>query len=576
MNRHPNFLGSKIAQLLSDSSQTFLQRFVDIKREYRIECAGGICPISCMDGDEDWQDIDSHQKIFDYKEDMHHFFMQCVNTIPTSLRGIPLSADITLLKNDSFVTIETNPGGNGWNVNNDPAVVKSHNRLLRRYHHMRIGDSLKILAGMTDIEQIDYLRDKLKQWNVSYEVHGIHFTELPDRLLDSITTLRPIRSERLNYKGPRPKAICYISNSRKFAAIAKGINFWKKKFKSGTAQDCEDILHHMYYLNLKSTDIISNDLATSVTSEIKSKYTKKILEIFVDPLKRFNLKFKKNGKLDPKIHKKLASMVLTSINQIDMLNSVGIEHNELKDLTKKYYKLFIETGAKFIDFDKSFKKFKKMMVTVLLNSKNLKKNDLRKYLECFEDLFEMLTKTKSAERNSFEIQLSFHSIVVNYLPELRKLYPYLINGEIREPKVFESILHAALFVIHRQSDSIYSLPKENFLPEFELFSFALKWSIKREDINYLGDIIHGLRILGANGSDINLVKDISEAQCLIYGNQDAKRGSWNGDYNLLVPAVRAFKEHPLVESDFIIGEYSSNDDYFKILEEEGLISKNKN
>jgi hypothetical protein len=120
MNRHPNFLGAKIAQLLNDSSQTFLQQFVDIKREYRIECTGGICPISCMDGDEDWQDIDSKQKIFDFKEDMHHFFMQCVNTIPTSLRGIPLSADITLLKNDSYVTIETNPGGNGWNVNNDP------------------------------------------------------------------------------------------------------------------------------------------------------------------------------------------------------------------------------------------------------------------------------------------------------------------------------------------------------------------------------------------------------------------------------------------------------------------------
>jgi hypothetical protein len=438
---------------------------------------------------------------------------------------------------------------------------------------MKIGNSLKILAGLSDVEQIDFLRDKLKQWNVSYEIHGNHFTELPDRLLDSITTLRPIRFERLNFKGPRPKAICHISNARKFAAIAKGIHFWKKKFKSGTSQDCEDILHHMYYLNLKSNDIISNDLASSVTSEIKSKYTKKILEIFVDPLKRFNLKIKKDGRIDPKIYKKLASLILTAINQIDMLNSVGIEHEEFKGLTKKYYKAFTETGASFIDFDRSFRKFKRMMVTVLLNSKNLKKNDLTKYLECFEELFEMLSKTKAAERNGFQIKIKFHTIVQNYLPELRKLYPYLINGEIREQKVYESIIHAALFIVYRQSDSIYSLPRENFLPEFQLFTFALKKSIKKEEINYVGDIIHGLRILGVNETELDLFKDISEAQCLIYGNQDAKRGSWNGDYNILVPAVRAFKEHPLIESDFLVGEFSSNQDYYKILEDEGLISK---
>eukprot|EP01080_Neovahlkampfia_damariscottae_P011250 gene11250-4069_t len=568
-HRHPNFLGAKIADLLSDSSQTFVQQYLDLKREHRIECAGGACPMSCMEGDEDWETIDSKKKIQDLQEDMQHFFMQCINTMPANLRGISLTSDVAKLNSGGHITIETNPGGNGWNIHNVKNVITGHNRLLRRYHEFAEYDPEGIQKGMTEEEQIIYQREMLKKWNVSYEVHGTHFSELPDRILDSITYVHPIRSDRLNYEGPRPKAQCIVSSPRKIASISKGINFWKQNVKTDTTLDCEDILHHLYYLTLKSKDTISTDLAQNITSEISKKYGPAILQKFSAPLIKFQKKNIKNGdEIEKSLVNKLSDLTLAAINHVDMLKTVGIPHNDFYELTVKFHKILTKERSEIIKYDKLMEKFQKYTKIFVIHKKLTKRVE-NMIIEIFDEFEDRITQLKAAERNNFDLNVSFGTVVKDLMEKMRNLYSFFILGEKKNERIYDALLHATLFLVHKHSDSIYALPKQNFLPEYNFLKFALKTALKGEDATFIGDIVHALVILGIrkeNSKEMNLL--ISDSQCLIHSMQDSKKGSWDGDFSMLLSAVRAFKEHDLLESFLTVGEYSSNDEYFKVLEEE--------
>ena len=571
-HRHPNFLGAKIADLLSDSSQTFIQQYLDLKREHRIECTGGACPMSCMEGDEEWDAIDSKKKIQDLQEDMQHFFMQCINSMPKNLRGISLTSDIAKLNSGGHVTIETNPGGNGWNIHNVKNVILGHNRLLRRYHEFVQSDPLGIQKGMTDEEQIIYQRDVLKKWNVSYEVHGTHFTELPDRILDSITHIHPIRFDRLNYQGPRPKAACIVSSPRKIASISKGINFWRTNIKTSTILDCEDVLHHLYYLTLKSNDTVSTDVAQNITAEISKKYAPIILEKFTAPLLKFQKKHIKNGnEIEKSQLDKLSELTLRAINHVDMLKTVGIPHLQFYELTVDFHKILRKERSEIIEHDKLINKFQKYTKIFMVHKKLTRRVENR-IVEAFDEFEDVITQLKAAERNNFDLNISFGAVVRDLMDKMRNLYSFFMLEEKKNEKVYDALLHATLFLIHKHSDSIYSLPKQNFLAEYNFLRYSLKHALKGEDATFIGDIVHALVILGIRdekSKEMNLL--ISDSQCLIHSMQDSKKGSWDGDSSMLLSAVRAFKEHPLLESYITVGEYSPNNEYFAVLEQEGLI-----
>ena len=94
-----------------------------------------------------------------------------IDQLPDELRFMTFAMDIALLEDGSFTMIESNPGGNSGFLALEDRSIKVLNDFLRSYpEKVRSGE---IHEGLSGKSQIDYLKNKLIEWNITIE-------EIPD------------------------------------------------------------------------------------------------------------------------------------------------------------------------------------------------------------------------------------------------------------------------------------------------------------------------------------------------------------------------------------------------------------
>jgi hypothetical protein len=594
MKNHTHFIGFKIGHLLKDASLTFIQEFLPIHREFRIECIGGECPENAIMEDSNRGGGDSDQVVRRDRKTIHKFFMNCIDSLPETLRGLPLTADPAILKDGKLITFETNPGGNGYTIHHEKTLVSPHNKAIKRYIDLVSKDSLEspIHQGMSLENQIIYLDNMMKKWNVSYQVNSPRYhTILPDRILSSQIALTTLKLERFNQKVQylTPKV---VSREVKDISIEKGLKYVLANLQIfASPKSALDLCHaisNFAYMR-KTLKPSSYELILNIKKELQENYQKVMVTKFMNTLNTVKLP---KGKriLSQTMKKKVANAAIKIIEEMGELQILDIEHSEIRKkmnefFTILYYQDMSDWNTLFFKgFDVlGVKKFD--LLVKKLNGKYLSKSEKRntiirltKYCKSISDLFGLVP---SIDRTGYKIPgFSSEGFLKMWTPRIRQLYKLFlfddesIKGEKIKKEAFLQLAYAVTHLIFACDDySLLKLSKEQYLPEYEYLKETARISslIGENDIN--GEVIDCLLLLGAN-NDTSMESTIQENQFFLVLKQ-SDTGAWRNfgkpDIHAINTAVTGLVDHEYaLEGPKEFGKVLSFDDWKEKLNMLGL------
>eukprot|EP01080_Neovahlkampfia_damariscottae_P000706 gene706-8958_t len=566
---HPHFQGSKIFKKLANAKEVFLQEWMDIKVEYRSECATGECPL------ESFSDAFVGGTKFDLKRKFgraYSFFQGCINKIPAQVRGMPLTADVCEKKDGSFSIIETNPGGNGWLIHNSPDITRRHNKFLREFPEILEADAIGKISGLSPEGQMKYIENMMKKWNYTFEEYATHFTpRLPDRLLDIKVKVHQIRKNRLETQKKRPTANCVVRLQRKIGTVAGMIKNWLKTIQPTTIGEYESVLQMVYNFNIgynpKSyKNIISHELLTNVTTKVKFDVMEKAQIQFYRQLVAEKNKFETNSKLTKSLFRRLATVTMESIYHIDLLKKVGIQNKRIENISKKIFDFLTqENGKKLIDENMVKKRIDRIIKQLDSNSSKKKSQITTMFLDLREEILDV----KSADRLNLDIGVTFKKYMTILTENFRRIFHFFPANTKRtafKTHYYKNLIGLINFVIQEHSDSIISLSKEAFFEEYQFLVQFLKELKSGENTGLLAETLNSMKILGDN-KKIQVL--LNEKECEI--EQNILPGK---DFHLLLDVFRAYNENQLVQKNYVVGEFSRSL-IFKILKKTELFKKQK-
>jgi hypothetical protein len=595
LKNNTHFIGFKIGTLLKDSAHTFLQEYQQIEREYRIECVSGYCPMEAMNPDTELGYKDSKTTEHLYRKSVNDFFMKCINSLPEILRGIPLTADPAILKGGRFVTFETNPGGNGWLIHNELKIAKEHNKVMKKYIQMFEEDSMDspLHRGMKLEEEIKYLTHMMKVWNVSLPIHAKKFENiLPDRILDSEHSLTEIKMDRLNYNGPQLLTPKIVSKEIKKLSIQKAFSFLHQNSKKFLKDEPFDFIHSIAQFSILKKSIPDRTSVESlqiIVQSLQNEDGKTIVDNQVKKLKKFEVKMPLDQPLNETMTKKLASMITRSVELLEDLQILDIEHEELRTTLHRFYDIL---------FNQNLNNWNSMLIgsfdvlgvskfnlwTELLKSQITMDEGLKKITPILSKFTEVLSLVHSLDRTGFKFPgFSFQSLLNIWVPSIRSLYKILIFDDktLKEKEIYQEAFTELSYVVSRliitfSDHSLFRLPKQNFDLEFQFLKEAARISSFLEETFVNNEILSALRILGGE-TDPYIKKSIEENQFNFVLKQQ-KKGSWNIDdkidINSMDAGITSLIDHDnSIELDIIFPRIAPFEDYQKRLNEDGLMLK---
>ncbi len=194
LKEHPGYKGYKIKKnLLSKPELTIVQERLPLLREFRVEVIDGKVLGSGSTIDR-YAYLDRAKLGKKYKApseaqvlEAEKWAQKIVNKLPKELRGMPMGMDVAILDNPKngrrFAIIESNPGGNsGYLFEEENASVRALGKLMKEYpEKVKSG---KAYLGMTETEQMDFLKKYFKKWNIDVEKHYPRMNFLADHIED--------------------------------------------------------------------------------------------------------------------------------------------------------------------------------------------------------------------------------------------------------------------------------------------------------------------------------------------------------------------------------------------------------
>jgi hypothetical protein len=517
--------------------------------------------------DPDRGKTDSRADELTYKKTMHSFFMNCIDTLPESLRGLPLTADLAILNDGTLITFETNPGGNGYMVHHDEGLAGPHNDAIKKYVEKVSVDSLEspIHRGMTLEDQIIYLDTMMKSWNVSYEVHSPRYhTILPDRILSSQIAITDIKTDRFNKKAQMlaPKV---APVEIKDIAVEKGLKYvYNNLHKLATPRTALDLCHAIvtFLYTRKTMKPSSYEIVLNIKKELQEKYQKVMMEKFLKTLNQMKSQLPKKKKILSKSMKvKLANSVSKVVEEMGELQALDIEHSEIRKVVNEFFGILYEQDLSdwntlfFKGFDVlGVKKFDALLKKFNSKSKGSKKKTIIKLTNICTAISDLFGTIKSLDRTGFVIPgFTPESFLELWTPRMRALYKVFLfdDAQLRNDKdkkeAFLQLAYAVTHLIYAVCDfSLFRLPKEPYLPEYEFLIQAarISASIGENDIN--GEIIDCLLLMGGAGNDTAIESKIQENQFFLVLNQ-ASNGAWKNfgkaDVHAIHTAITGLVDH---------------------------------
>eukprot|EP01080_Neovahlkampfia_damariscottae_P001158 gene1158-10672_t len=590
LKNHTHFIGFKIGTLLKDSAYTFIQELKDIQREYRIECLGGYCPIDAMMGDGGDDDESENMDKY-YTKSIHSFFTKCINSLPESLKGIPLTADPAMLKDGSHVTLETNPGGNGWFIHNSEDIALEHNKVLKKYIEMNKIDSNEspiLHTGMKLEDQILFISSLLKKWNVSLSVYAKKFDYLlPDRIIDSEQFLTVIKKERLNYSGPKILAPKFVSKQVKELSVKKAFNYILNNMDN--LINSTDFINSIENFSIMKKSITSStfSIIEEIIKKFKMKFESQIIENHLKKMRKFELLLPLNYKLNSKMITKLSTFIFSTIKEIKNYQILDIEHQELRITLHRFFDILLNQNLKnwntilFKNFDiLGISRFN--MFVELLKNKNTKKEALEKINPILSKLTDIFDVLNSLDRTGFKFPgISTESVLKIWTPQIRKLYSFFNEKLMKDDDEiyqdsFMNLVDVVTRIIYTSSDySLFKLLPGQFNEEIKFLKEATKLSsLIEEESDIEGEIINCLMLLDGE-SDKEISKIIQENQ-FSFVRKQFKGGYWKLDEKINMNSIRRAVDI-LIDHEYAIegpkkfGKLVSYEDYKKRLNGDGLM-----
>jgi hypothetical protein len=205
---HPQFMGWKVNQLLTNVSLTIAQNAVNINREFRVEVIAGH-----VLGHGSTQDryyykykygIDGRQQKDYVVPDISVFaqveaFAQSVmDKLPPELHDMTFGMDIAWLADGSFTMIESNPGGNSSFLFEEEAPsVRALRQALDAFPaRVKAGE---INLGLSGSDQMKFIDGHFKKWGIDTAsmYPGMNF--LDDQIYDAAYQFQVVNSKNSSY-----------------------------------------------------------------------------------------------------------------------------------------------------------------------------------------------------------------------------------------------------------------------------------------------------------------------------------------------------------------------------------------
>lgn len=208
LQKHKNFLGWRISEYLQKPFNVIVQNRVQIDREFRIEVIAGRVLRGATIDRHNWllkeRGLPYEVSPPEIIAKAEAFTQSVVDKLPPHLRETNFAFDTALLKDGSFIAIETNAGSESGFLASEGRSAELLNDFLRTYpDKVKRGEISG--SGLSPREQMRFLKEKFAQWKVdpSIQYPKYRFTET------RIDTGFVSRSPHPHYKtaGPRCQAL---------------------------------------------------------------------------------------------------------------------------------------------------------------------------------------------------------------------------------------------------------------------------------------------------------------------------------------------------------------------------------
>jgi hypothetical protein len=174
LQEHPNYFGWRASLYLKNPQNVIVQRKVAIDREFRVESIGGRILKGATIDRHNWllklKGLPYEVSSADLIERIEQYTQSVVDKLPPDLKEMDFAFDIALLKDGKFIAIESNAGSECGFLQNQDTSVAALNELLRKYPEMKSSGMVKA-RGMSGENQMRYLRERFKLWNIDPAVH---------------------------------------------------------------------------------------------------------------------------------------------------------------------------------------------------------------------------------------------------------------------------------------------------------------------------------------------------------------------------------------------------------------------
>jgi hypothetical protein len=490
----PHFKAWRLFEMLKDVRDVMIQIWLIPKREFRVECYGGVCP---MDHISTWEDKDSKN---DTSADTKYFkgianlaVKQCLDKLPEKLKGIPMSADVALLSDLATPLVyETNPGGYGNFLFSDDDILHKHNRFMLEYPELASSER-RISTGFSAEAQMEFIKRLVRFWNLDIATIEHRFTYLSDRIIDpSMCKIKEVNRSFLNSTGAQVYAYERPSVGKRYIAIRKAMQTVSSYKITNT--NSTSILKFLYRTAMMKESLNNNAL--------RNVLVKKFLEFAPDHIAGFREELNK-------VHTKKGNLAAAkfAVGFYDVINAYQVMNYDVSGLKVDLGYIFNKYTS--VDFPKIFPELSHEKFVGILKKVTKDKKDLLKLDHFLIDFAESLLQIRGLYRVGLRIKgITLSRIVREWIPRLRALY--------KEETFFMSILHSVLSMVSLLTDqSLFYLDKRDYIHEYQFLTEAVLNPKIQTNALLLGRVIDSLLVFkNADDSQVQMMIDTARITLL--------------------------------------------------------------
>lgn len=576
-----HFAAWKFEKILTNIPDAMIQEYIPVFREYRVECYASKCPLGHMSSDEHEDEKDLKKK---WMKRTLSVFNQCLDNIPEKIRGIPLTSDVAFLNDTKTARIfETNPGGNGYLLHHEFSLLRLHNQFLWNYDKLVTEESKSnsIHQGLTNEEQISFVKFLLKKWDIDLGKYERRFKLLSDRIIDLLYVHpKGVILSRMNSTEAQPIAPNRISIGRRYKHVRVGLEY--------ITDNIQKIQENPDFLSVLTSFYQVKEGLSKKNYDFLDKMMKYFFKIKDQTIQNYlgQLKMMKKELKDPLTDENISDLAQFLMRNLETYHCFQTLNLKIKNVRNELFSLFETLIQQKVDWNSrlfprfklnGFKDFEILFQRVKNNGTAKEITDLSFILDEFSDGIDSL---RILNRTGFVIPgVSLSKVLQDWIPSLRTTYEFISPNsskihDLKYNQLYLSLTHSIVKIVQVLSDnSLFYVNKTQYLPEFTYLLDSMVELEEMEEIELLANLIDSI-IIFSGDDDLQIYDEINRARRYLLDSQTNK-GAWMiyGQYDLKASfsAMKSLLEHSyLTEEKSEMYELVSFDKYKERLERIGL------